>query len=79
LGGSIFAGSLLSIAGLWAFYFNNRDSLTAVLASVFGIAVMTSFLHELEHDLIHNLYFKKSIMQDVMFFFIWLSKLHGNP
>lgn len=44
------------------------------------IAFWISFLHELEHDLIHNLYFKSTPwVQDVMFTGIWFMKLHGNP
>jgi hypothetical protein len=44
------------------------------------MALPISLLHEMEHDLIHNLYAKKwPFMQDVMFFGIWLAKLHGSP
>jgi fatty acid desaturase len=37
-------------------------------------------LHELEHDLIHNQYFKGSKwMQSIMFAGIWIAKFHANP
>jgi len=44
------------------------------------MALPVSILHELEHDLIHNLYFKgKQWVQHFMFLIIWLSKLSINP
>lgn len=44
-------------------------------------AVLSSFLHELEHDTIHRLYFPNRCvwMQDVMLAGIWVSKLSLNP
>jgi fatty acid desaturase len=79
LGGSIFIGSLLAIILSWYYYFHHKDEPFTLFLVVVSIMFFTSLLHELEHDLIHNLYFKKSIIQDVMFFFIWISKLHSNP
>jgi fatty acid desaturase len=44
------------------------------------IALPGSILHELEHDLIHNLYFKgKQWIQNVMFFVIWWVKMSIPP
>jgi hypothetical protein len=44
------------------------------------MALPTSILHELEHDLIHNLYFKgKQWVQNIMFTVIWFTKWHLNP
>lgn len=44
------------------------------------LALPVSLLHELEHDLIHNLYFKGvSWMQHFLFFTIWMTKLNLNP
>eukprot|EP01027_Heterolobosea_sp_BB2_P025276 GEZU01038787.1.p1 GENE.GEZU01038787.1~~GEZU01038787.1.p1 ORF type:complete len:373 (-),score=133.48 GEZU01038787.1:249-1367(-) len=44
------------------------------------IAIALSIFHELEHDLIHNLYFKgRKWVQDLMFLTIWISKGHLNP
>lgn len=77
----IFVVSSLGIVGCWYSYSQNRDSpvsLHAVL--ICGVAFFASILHELEHDLIHNLYFRKySLVQDFMFLIIWIFKLHGNP
>ena len=80
VGFGIFIGSLLSIALCWTYYIQYGDTYTEYIIVVLLIAFFTSFLHELEHDLIHNLYFKRNIMmQDIMLMCIWLAKLHGNP
>jgi len=54
-----------------------------ILAWYFVIPVMglfISILHELEHDLIHDMYFKeKKWIQNVMFACIWIGKLSANP
>jgi len=43
-------------------------------------AIATSLLHELEHDLIHDLYFKElPIIQHLMFFGIWIAKIGVAP
>lgn len=80
LGSSVF---LISLAGIYLFslyYFHHRGSFSHAFLSMVGIAFCVSFLHELEHDLIHNLYWKKfPIIQDVMFFGIMLAKMHSNP
>jgi hypothetical protein len=76
----IFLGSLLIISGCWALYWKNPNSYLHCAFVMVVVALFTSFLHELEHDLIHNLYYKKiPLFQDIMFFFIWVAKLHGNP
>lgn len=77
LGASIFVFSLLMIASTWYAYYAFQLS---AFWTIVLIALPTSLLHELEHDLIHNLYFRKqSFIQDIMFFVIWVAKLHGNP
>lgn len=44
------------------------------------MALPLSILHELEHDIIHNMYFKsKEWVQHLMFFVIWIVKLSVNP
>jgi hypothetical protein len=44
------------------------------------IALATSILHELEHDLIHNLYFKgNKWVQNFMLFTIWVAKASISP
>ena len=65
---------LLSIY-LWRFY----DLYT--VAMILWIAFWTSILHELEHDLIHGLYFKKNkLVHNFMLFFVWFFRpLTLNP
>jgi len=72
-----FLGSIVLIfAGAYA-YLTEQLPWYAV---VFLITVPKSILHELEHDLIHGLYFgKNKKMQNIMFGVIWLLKFHGNP
>merc|ERR1712137_200173 len=57
--------------------------LTDVLAWYLVIPLMAmyiSVLHELEHDLIHELYFKEQKwVQNLMFAMIWVSKVNANP
>jgi len=43
-------------------------------------AIPYSLLHELEHDIIHNLYYRtKPWIQDIMFLGIWIGKLSLSP
>lgn len=80
IGTLIFVGSIAGIFGCWAVYVRNNLTYSQCAMLMVPIMFFTSLLHELEHDLIHNLYFKKTAAaQDFMFFCIWLSKLHGNP
>lgn len=45
--------------------------------TIIANAILASFLHEIEHDTIHNLYFKDSKkMQDFLFWMVWLFR--GN-
>lgn len=48
-------------------------------ATIVVSAFFCSVLHELEHDLIHRLYFNGSIVSDVMLAAIWLAKTSLNP
>lgn len=49
-------------------------------AAVVGVALGLSILHELEHDLIHDLYFAEHPrVQDLLFAGIWLAKMSLNP
>merc|ERR1712000_157762 len=44
------------------------------------MAVAVSLMHELEHDLIHDMYYKENkFIQHFMFALIWVSKLNANP
>lgn len=80
LGAGVFILSLTGIAYCWSYYCYHSDSYMTCAGLMLIVAFFTSLVHELEHDLIHNLYFKKATwVQDVMFMCIWLSKLHGNP
>jgi fatty acid desaturase len=73
----IFTGSL-SLISLFS-YLYVTGYLPAIL-TILLIALPLSLLHELEHDIIHNLYFKKQRwFQNVMFVFIWIFKLHSYP
>ena len=59
---------------------NESQDTGAVIMIMLSSAFSISLLHELEHDIIHNLYFKSHMwVQDMMFWGIWIAKLHGNP
>lgn len=77
LGMLAFLGSLAAMAGVATLY------LQGMLACWLAIPVMAmaiSILHELEHDLIHDLYFRgQPWVQNLMFTVIWFSKLSLNP
>ena len=50
------------------------------IVMVLVVAFSSSVLHELEHDIIHNLFFKKNLAaQNIILYCIWFVKLHGNP
>jgi len=54
------------------------EGLIPVWACIVTNAVLASFLHEIEHDLIHDLYFKeKKRVQNLLFWLVWLSKLNS--
>jgi fatty acid desaturase len=77
IGAIIFTGSL-SLVALFSYLY--LIGYLPVLLTIILIALPISFLHELEHDIIHNLYFKQyRWLQNIMFFFIWIAKLHGSP
>jgi len=77
IGAIIFTGSL-SLVALFSYLY--LIGYLSVLLTIILIALPISFLHELEHDIIHNLYFKQyRWLQNIMFFFIWIAKLHGSP
>ena len=65
---------IVGTAAAWWF-----AGLPAFLA-VIGIALALSVLHELEHDLIHDLYFAdRPWVQNLMFAGIWMAKMSLNP
>lgn len=77
LGMGSFLGSLALMVLIAAGYLTH---LLPWWATVPLMALPLSILHELEHDLIHQLYFRhQKRIQDGMFWVIWWSKLHLNP
>lgn len=73
----IFTGSLLLMLLFSYLYISGYIS---AISTIVLIALPLSLLHELEHDIIHNLYFKQHRwIQNIMFTFIWVAKLHGSP
>lgn len=76
LGLLLWLGSFLWIGILTYLYFTHYPSYYLLPIA----AVPYSILHELEHDLIHNLYFRtQPIAQDIMFLGIWIAKLSLSP
>ena len=70
IGFAIFAISIAMIELSAVLYL--QDVIGAV-AVVISVAFWTSFLHELEHDLIHFMYFKKNkFMHDLMMLGVWV-------
>jgi len=70
IGFTIFAFSIAMIILSAVLYLNGTVGLVAVVLSV---AFWTSLLHELEHDLIHYMYFKKNkIVHNFMMLGVWI-------
>jgi hypothetical protein len=69
------ATSIVWVSWLWL------NEILTTWFLIIWIAFWTSILHELEHDLIHGLYFKKSkYMVNFMFFVVWIFRpLTLNP
>lgn len=85
LGGGIFVGSVVAMLTISLLYLKlggggQEGNASGWWWAALLMALPISILHEMEHDLIHNLYFKKNkVVQDFMFYIIWLCKLHVNP
>ena len=70
IGFSIFLVSICMIILSAVLYLQGKISAVVVIVSV---AFWTSFLHELEHDLIHFMYFKKNkFIQNLMLLGVWV-------
>ncbi|MFN8283271.1 MAG: fatty acid desaturase [Chitinophagales bacterium] len=70
IGFSIFLISVAMIVFSAYLYLTHKIGVVVVILSV---AFWTSFLHELEHDLIHFMYFKKNkFMQNLMMLGVWI-------
>ena len=70
------------MCGSWYFSLlsNNMITWESISIIVITIALSISILHEIEHDLIHNLYFKHDPwIQNICFFLIWIAKFNVNP
>jgi fatty acid desaturase len=77
IGMACFLGSSLAVAALAGGYLAGW---WAWWVPVVLVGLPVSVLHELEHDLIHNQYFKgHTRLQNLMFFVIWWSKLNVSP
>jgi len=77
LGMAWFLGAILAMAAtIYAHWIG-------VLGWYFAIPLLAfyvSILHELEHDLIHDMYFKEQkFIQNIMFATIWIAKVNANP
>jgi len=72
-----FVLSLISLVMIGIMYIKRRIHWGLVIPMM---ALPGSIMHEIEHDLIHNLYFKsKQWVQHAMFFVIWFTKFSIPP
>lgn len=66
----------ISVLVLSFFAIHQAQLYFMMIASIFALSV----LHELEHDLIHKMYFRKqSILRNIMLGLVWLAKPAVNP
>jgi fatty acid desaturase len=74
----IFLAAISAIVTSFVFWWNG---MLPAWITILSIAFFTSFLHELEHDLIHELYFKKiPLIYHAMLFGVWIFRpLTLNP
>jgi hypothetical protein len=80
LGAAVFFGSLGMIIFTWYWYLTNQDHPARYPLAIISVAFWTSFIHELEHDLIHNLYFKSNNTVHFWWFLaIWIIKMNTSP
>ena len=69
------AGGMIVMSGLYI------ADLVPAWATIVTNGILASFLHEMEHDLIHSLYYKNSQrMQNFLFWIVWLFRANTvNP
>jgi len=76
-------GLTIYLISLFAFFVVSHMWYKGEIASytmIFLNALVLSIFHEMEHDIIHNLYFKRrEIVQHLMFFGIWILKSNAAP
>eukprot|EP00992_Anisonema_acinus_P001068 TRINITY_DN10370_c0_g1_i4.p1 TRINITY_DN10370_c0_g1~~TRINITY_DN10370_c0_g1_i4.p1 ORF type:complete len:344 (-),score=39.98 TRINITY_DN10370_c0_g1_i4:150-1181(-) len=77
IGVAVLAMVMLSVTLVTtAWHFSLLSGMTAIVLN----AVILSLVHEVEHDLIHDLYFPNHpVVQNLMFGFIWVLKMHVLP
>jgi hypothetical protein len=78
IGFTIWVSCLIGIAGCVLAYANQVMPAWSV---IFSVALLTSILHELEHDLIHRLYFRdRPFLYNTVMLTLWLVRPNGvNP
>lgn len=77
IGALVFGGNIALLGALVALYL---EGALPGWAAVPLVALPLSILHELEHDLIHHQYFRRSAwVQNLLFLVIWLAKLSIDP
>lgn len=80
LGVVLMIGSMLGVAAGYWLHLSDEDDVGRSILAVLAIVFFTSILHEMEHDLIHSLYFSRmSFLKDLSFLIIWIAKLNANP
>ncbi len=73
IGFSIWLGSIAGMLGMAALYFFDLAPAWSVIVVN---AILASFLHELEHDLIHSLYFKETWIEKLMMWGVWAFRVN---
>lgn len=76
VGLALWLGALLLFAGAGAAW---AVGWLPALPAVLLIALALSTLHELEHDLIHTLYFARPVLRNLVLFTIWVAKASLDP
>ena len=73
LGFSIWLGSIAGMIGMAVlYYFNIAPAWSVIVVN----AILASFLHELEHDLIHSLYFRETWVEKMMMWGVWMFRVN---
>lgn len=73
IGFSIWIGSIAGMITMGVLYYFGIAPAWLVIVTN---AILASFLHELEHDLIHSLYFKETWIEKIMMWGVWMFRLN---
>ena len=73
IGFTIWLGSIAGMVGMAALYFFDLAPAWSVIVVN---AILASFLHELEHDLIHSLYFRETWIEKLMMWGVWAFRVN---